>query len=49
MMAILAVVNASKDGQIESKIMKARHLEEIRQARLKEAETRQEQKNSKLV
>ena len=49
MLAILAVVNASKDGQIESKMMKARRLEEIREARRKEAEARQEQRFSKLV
>jgi 60S ribosomal subunit assembly/export protein LOC1 len=49
MMAILAVVNASKDGQIESKMLKSRHLEEIREARRKEAEVRQTQRKSKLV
>lgn len=48
-MTILAIVNASKEGQIESKMMKSRHLEEIREARRKEAEARQEQKNAKLV
>jgi hypothetical protein len=30
MMTILAMVNAEKEGQIESKMMKARQLEEIR-------------------
>lgn len=49
MMTILAIVNASKEGQIESKMMKSRHLEEIREARRKEAEARQERKKSKLV
>ena len=49
MMTILSMVNAEKEGQIESKMMKARQLEEIREARRKEAEARQEQKKSKLV
>ena len=49
MMTILAIVNADKDGQIESKLMKSRQMEEIREARRKEAEARQEQKASKLV
>ncbi|KAL8742182.1 MAG: hypothetical protein Q9190_005296 [Brigantiaea leucoxantha] len=48
MMTILAIVNADKDGQIESKLMKSRQMEEIREARRKEAEARQEQKASKL-
>lgn len=48
-MTILAIVNASQEGQIESKMMKSRHLEEIREARRKEAEARQEQRKSKLV
>ncbi len=49
MMTILAIVNATKEGQIESKMMKSRQMEEIREARRKEAEARQEQKQSKLV
>lgn len=49
MMTILAIVNASKEGQIESKIMKSRQMEEIREARRKEAEVKQEQRRSKLV
>lgn len=49
MMTILAMVNAEKDGQIESKIMKARKMEEIREARRKEAEAKHEQKKSKFV
>jgi len=49
MMTIMAMVNADKEGQIESKMMKARQLEEIRQARIKEQEARQAQKKSKLV
>ncbi|KAL8957099.1 MAG: hypothetical protein Q9193_005540 [Seirophora villosa] len=48
MMTILAIVNASKEGQIESKMIKSRQLEEIREARRKEAEARQQQRNSKL-
>lgn len=49
MMTILAMVNAEKEGQIESKMIKARQMEEIREARRKEAEARQEQKKTKLV
>ena len=48
-MTILAIVNASKEGQIESKMMKSRKMEEIREARHKEAEARQEKRKSKLV
>ncbi|KAL1964198.1 hypothetical protein VTN77DRAFT_7156 [Rasamsonia byssochlamydoides] len=48
MMTILAMVNAEKEGQIESKMMRARQLEEIREAKRKEAEARQQQKKSKL-
>lgn len=48
-MTILAMVNADKEGQIESKMMKARHMEEIREARKKEADARQEERKMKLV
>ncbi|KAI9853429.1 MAG: 60S ribosomal subunit assembly/export protein [Vezdaea acicularis] len=48
MMTILSIVNADKEGQIESKMMKARQMEEIREARRREAEARQEDKRSKL-
>jgi len=48
MMTILAMVNADKDGQIESKMMKARQMEEIREARKAEAEKRQEMRKQKL-
>lgn len=48
-MTILAIVNAEKEGQIESKMMKARQMEEIREARRKEAEARQQDKKAKLV
>jgi 60S ribosomal subunit assembly/export protein LOC1 len=48
MMTILAMVNADKEGQIESKMMKARQMEEIREARKAEAEKRMEFRKSKL-
>lgn len=48
-MTILAIVNADKEGQLESKMMKSRQMEDIREARRKEAEARQEQRRSKLV
>lgn len=47
-MTILAMVNADKEGQIESKMMKARQMEEIREARKAEAEKRQELRKAKL-
>lgn len=47
-MTILAMVNADKDGQIESKMMKARQMEEIREARKAEADKRQEMRKAKL-
>ncbi|KAL9631971.1 MAG: hypothetical protein Q9164_005596 [Protoblastenia rupestris] len=48
MMTILAIVNADKEGQIESKMMKSRQMEEIREARKKEAEKKQETRKLKL-
>lgn len=48
-MTILAIVNADKEGKLESKMMKSRQMEDIREARRKEAEARQEQRRSKLV
>ena len=48
-MMILAMVNADMEGQIESKMMKSRQMEEIREARKNEAEARQEERRSKLV
>ncbi|KAK2749430.1 60S ribosomal subunit assembly/export protein [Myotisia sp. PD_48] len=48
MMTILAMVNAEKEGQIESRMIKARHMEEIREARRAELDARKEQKKSKL-
>jgi 60S ribosomal subunit assembly/export protein LOC1 len=49
MMTILAMVNAEKEGQIESKMIKARQMEEIREAKRNEADVRQESKKAKLV
>ncbi|CAL3972030.1 unnamed protein product [Diplocarpon coronariae] len=48
MMTILAMVNADKDGQIESKMMKARQMEEIREARKAETEKKHEMRKAKL-
>lgn len=47
-MTILAMVNADKEGQIESKMMKARQMEEIREARKAEAEKKFEMRQAKL-
>lgn len=44
MMTILAMVNAEKEGKIESKIMKERQLEEVREARRREAEKKKDTK-----
>ncbi|RKF63207.1 60S ribosomal subunit assembly/export protein LOC1 [Erysiphe neolycopersici] len=48
MMTILSIVNAEKSGQIESKMIKARQMEEIREARRVESEKRQEIKKTKM-
>ena len=48
MNTILAMVQAEKEGQIESKMMKARHMEAIREARKQEAEKKQEERKAKL-
>ncbi|TRX96142.1 hypothetical protein FHL15_002866 [Xylaria flabelliformis] len=48
MSTILAIVQAEKDGQIESKMIKARQMEEIREARRVEAETKEAEKKAKL-
>lgn len=48
-MTILAIVNASKEGQIESKMMKSRQMEEIREARKQEADARYKQRIAKMV
>ena len=49
MMTILAMVNAEAEGKVESKIMKQRQLEEIREARRIEAEKRDSEKKGVLV
>jgi len=48
MMAIMSMVNAEKDKDVESKIMRARQLEEVREAKRKETEDRAEEKASKF-
>lgn len=48
MTTILAMVQADKEGEIESKMTKARQMEEIREARRIEAEKKEEDKKSKL-
>jgi 60S ribosomal subunit assembly/export protein LOC1 len=48
MTTILSMVQAEMDGQIESKMIKARQMEEIREARKVEAEKKEEDKRSKL-
>ncbi|KAI0452262.1 hypothetical protein F5B21DRAFT_484059 [Xylaria acuta] len=48
MSTILAMVQADKEGQIESKMIKARQMEEIREARRVEAEKKEEDKKAKL-
>lgn len=48
MSTILAMVQADKDGEIESKMIKARQMEEIREARRVEAEKKEDEKKAKL-
>ncbi|KAK4156303.1 hypothetical protein C8A00DRAFT_12734 [Chaetomidium leptoderma] len=48
MTTILALVQAEKNGQIESKMMRARQMEEIREARRVEADKKEEERNAKL-
>jgi 60S ribosomal subunit assembly/export protein LOC1 len=48
MQTIMSIVNAEKDGIIESKMIKMRRLEEIREARQKEQEKRDAQKRDVL-
>ncbi|KAL2889538.1 putative 60s ribosomal subunit assembly export protein loc1 protein [Ceratocystis lukuohia] len=48
MSTILAMVQAEKEGQIESKIMKARQLEEVREARKIEAEKKEAERKAQL-
>ncbi|KAG5983969.1 hypothetical protein E4U55_006579 [Claviceps digitariae] len=48
MSTIMAMVQAEKDGEIESKMIKARKMEEIREARKLEAQKKEEEKKSRL-
>lgn len=48
MTTILALVQAEKDGQIESKMMRARQMEEIREARRVEADKKDAERKAKL-
>ena len=48
MKTILAMVMAEKEGNIESKMMRARQMEEIREARRREAEKRAEGRKAGL-
>lgn len=47
-MAIMSMVSAEKDGAVESKIMRARQLEEVREAKRKEEEKRREERENKF-
>ena len=48
MRTILAMVTAEKEGQIESKLIRARQLEEVREARRVEMEKRKEGRREEL-
>lgn len=48
MTTIMSIVQAEKEGQIESKMIKARQLEEIREARKVEAEKKENERKEKL-
>ncbi|TQV93567.1 hypothetical protein V2A60_010036 [Cordyceps javanica] len=48
MNTILSIVQAEKNGQIESKMIKARQMEEIREARRVEAEKKEDERQSRL-
>ena len=48
MNTIMSMVQAEKDGQIESKMMKARQMEEIREARKAEAEKKDQERQARL-
>ncbi|KAJ2956869.1 hypothetical protein NQ176_g11290 [Zarea fungicola] len=48
MNTILSIVQAEKTGQIESKMIKARQMEEIREARRIEAEKKEDEKKARL-
>jgi 60S ribosomal subunit assembly/export protein LOC1 len=49
LMTILAMVQAEKEGNIESKMIRARQMEEIREARKAEADKREAGRKEKLV
>ena len=48
MTTILALVQAEKEGQIESKMIRARQMEEIREARKVEADKKDAERKAKL-
>ncbi|KAG5994717.1 hypothetical protein E4U52_000840 [Claviceps spartinae] len=48
MSTIMAIVQAEKDGEIESKMIKARKMEEIREARKVEAQKKDEERKARL-
>ncbi|ORY71240.1 uncharacterized protein BCR38DRAFT_416266 [Pseudomassariella vexata] len=48
MNTILAIVQADKEGEIESKMIKARQMEEIREARRVEAEAKDQERKAKF-
>ncbi|KAF5663891.1 60S ribosomal protein subunit assembly export LOC1 [Fusarium heterosporum] len=48
MSTIMALVQAEKDGQIESKMIKQRQMEEIREARKVEAEKKDQERKERL-
>ncbi|KAH9901867.1 hypothetical protein F4778DRAFT_129087 [Xylariomycetidae sp. FL2044] len=48
MTTILSIVQAEKEGEIESKMIKARQMEEIREARRAEADKKEEERKAKL-
>jgi 60S ribosomal subunit assembly/export protein LOC1 len=48
MRTILALVSAEREGQIESKMQKARQMEEIRESRRKEMENKEDERKRKL-
>lgn len=48
MNTIMAMVQAEQNGQIESKMIKARQMEQIREARKVEAEKREQERREKI-
>jgi 60S ribosomal subunit assembly/export protein LOC1 len=48
MSTILALVQAEREGKIESKLLRARQMEEIREARKAEMEKKEADKKSKF-